>query len=260
VTPAAYDLKQIVARTGGRVFWLGDRLAQGLPGAHVYLFPDQDKFDADEIEAASDDFSTQLRPRLPHDAVIFEVVDRLDRIGSQVVYLRQSDDVVEGFLLWRSRSPARWTDVMACATWAGADDTRVETHPLADDQSAQIYAHALCIIVRRALTILALRPEMTEGHVPRTRRAKLARAGVTGWTWRVAHIDIEAASRAARAAQESGGGTHASPRWHIRRGHWRTLPGGKRTFVREAKVGDPAKGGVVKDYVVAARRYDAEGG
>ena len=50
----------------------------------------------------------------------------------------------------------------------------------------------------------------------------------------------------------SRGGTHASPRWHIRRGHWRTLVNGRRVFVREAQVGGMARGGVVKDYEVAA--------
>jgi hypothetical protein len=48
------------------------------------------------------------------------------------------------------------------------------------------------------------------------------------------------------------GGTHASPRWHIRRGHWRNLVDGRRIFIREFEVGDMARGGVVKDYEVAA--------
>jgi hypothetical protein len=256
--PAAYDLKQIVARTTGRPFWRGDRLARGLSGAHVYLFPDQEKFDADEIEAAGERIYIGQRLCLPHDNVVFEVTDRLDRIGSQVVYLRQSDGAIEGFFLHRCRSPDKWTDVLAYATWADTDLADVEIHPLSNEHSGSIHARAICIIVRRALTILALRPEMTDGHVPRTRRPKLARAGVSGWTWRVAHIDIEAAARATRNAQEPSGGTHASPRWHIRRGHWRTLSGGKRTFVRESQVGDPAKGGVVKDYLV--RQFGAEGG
>jgi hypothetical protein len=81
---------------------------------------------------------------------------------------------------------------------------------------------------------------------PRTRRPKLARAGISGWTWHLVDIDP---SRV-RAAAQAQGGTHASPRWHIRRGHWRTLPDGRPTFVRECEVGDPARGGIVKDYRV----------
>lgn len=44
------------------------------------------------------------------------------------------------------------------------------------------------------------------------------------------------------------GGTHASPRMHDRRGHWRTYPSGKRGWVRDCKVGDASKGSVFKDY------------
>ncbi|HRL98921.1 MAG TPA: hypothetical protein PLE22_05695 [Acidovorax sp.] len=40
------------------------------------------------------------------------------------------------------------------------------------------------------------------------------------------------------------GGTHASPRLHDRRGHWRTYASGKRGWVKECKVGSPSKGTV----------------
>lgn len=46
------------------------------------------------------------------------------------------------------------------------------------------------------------------------------------------------------------GGTHASPRLHDRRGHWRTYPSGKRGWVKSCKVGDASKGVVFKDYEV----------
>lgn len=46
------------------------------------------------------------------------------------------------------------------------------------------------------------------------------------------------------------GGTHASPRRHERRGHWRNLATGKRVFVRQCSVGDASKGTVFKDYKV----------
>jgi len=53
-----------------------------------------------------------------------------------------------------------------------------------------------------------------------------------------------------RATSAPQGGTHAAPRWHVRRGHWRQLADGRRVFVRQCEVGDPARGGVVKDYIV----------
>jgi hypothetical protein len=51
--------------------------------------------------------------------------------------------------------------------------------------------------------------------------------------------------------REHQGGTHASPRLHDRRGHWRTYKSGKRVFIKACKVGDASKGLVFKDYEVA---------
>lgn len=51
---------------------------------------------------------------------------------------------------------------------------------------------------------------------------------------------------------EPQGGTHASPRLHDRRGHWRLIKAtGKRVWVKACKVGDASKGVVFKDYRVA---------
>lgn len=49
---------------------------------------------------------------------------------------------------------------------------------------------------------------------------------------------------------DSLGGTHASPRAHDRRGHWRSLPSGRKIWVKQCRVGDPDNGIVLKDYLV----------
>lgn len=43
---------------------------------------------------------------------------------------------------------------------------------------------------------------------------------------------------------------HASPRMHTRRGHVRKLASGKATWVRNAIIGKPGRGEVIKDYAV----------
>lgn len=48
------------------------------------------------------------------------------------------------------------------------------------------------------------------------------------------------------------GGTHASPRLHDRRGHWRKHSSGKTVWVKNCKVGKASAGVVFKDYEVAA--------
>jgi hypothetical protein len=46
-------------------------------------------------------------------------------------------------------------------------------------------------------------------------------------------------------------GTHASPRQHWRRGHWRTMKkSGKKVWVDAMLVGDEANGKIIKDYAV----------
>ena len=50
--------------------------------------------------------------------------------------------------------------------------------------------------------------------------------------------------------KESAGGTHASPRFHVRRGHVRRLPDGRTTWVKQCTVGDASIGKIDKDYRV----------
>lgn len=56
---------------------------------------------------------------------------------------------------------------------------------------------------------------------------------------------------ASPSAQPDAGGTHASPRVHLRRGHIRRLPS-KSVWVNACVVGNKAAGIVVKDYEVRA--------
>ena len=47
-------------------------------------------------------------------------------------------------------------------------------------------------------------------------------------------------------------GTHASPREHERRGHWRSLQSGKRIWVKPSKIGDKSMGEIHKNFVVTS--------
>lgn len=50
-------------------------------------------------------------------------------------------------------------------------------------------------------------------------------------------------------------GTHASPKQHWRRGHWRTYPkSGKRVWIEPALVGDEKNGKIIKDYAIGNYR------
>lgn len=50
-------------------------------------------------------------------------------------------------------------------------------------------------------------------------------------------------------------GTHASPKQHWRRGHWRNLASGKRVFIKPMLVGDEKNGKIIKDYVIGGAEH-----
>lgn len=52
-------------------------------------------------------------------------------------------------------------------------------------------------------------------------------------------------------------GSHASPKQHWRRGHWRSYRSGKRSWVTPMLVGDEQNGKVVKDYAIGNYPEDA---
>jgi hypothetical protein len=99
-----------------------------------------------------------------------------------------------------------------------------------------------------ALAALSSRgPEVRVQPAPEklnTQRAKKGRPPI--FEYRIVEIPAWAKEKA-----EAGGGTHASPRLHWRRGHERRLPSGTKTFVHAHLVGAAENGFIHKDYAVA---------
>jgi hypothetical protein len=188
--------------------------------------------------------------RLPHRQVIFEVKDRGPHRRALVAYVWETGDGVEAVLLTRRRECRQWTDVLVRASFAPSGWADVVANPCAGlGTEEHAYFHCLTGMVWRALGILAEAGTTNEQTVSRVHRPKFAGAGIRGWTWHQVEIVPERLVR----TSDPQGGTHASPRWHVRRGHWRQLADGRRVFVRACEVGDPEHGGVVKDYKIGAR-------
>ena len=242
--PRAYTLKRHIHRYADR-FWCPID-ARGALTAPVYLFPNQAGFDADDVQQ----LSQTIMPgplRLPHDRVLFEVTEQSCPGGCLVAYAAGAEQSVDGYLFRFDPHRKAWTDVLARARFLPDGVADVEANPsLVEPAEHHPYFRALTGMVWRALGLLSVGTRLHEHVVSPLRRTSLAKNGVRGWTYRIAEID-RAKVAAALALQ---GGTHASPRWHIRRGHWRQLGDGRRVFVRECEVGDAARGGVVKDYQV----------
>jgi len=239
--PSAYELKRLVA-LNRPPFWRASFLS-GLAAAPIYVFPDQDEFDGEDVG-----FLTRkvggAHLRLPHSEVIFEVIDAQHGPRSSVIYAAERDHEIHAFLFARTIVRKRWTDALCHARYKPDGSGACEVNPSAKAlNDADIFTVIHGMILRATALIMAEACSQ-ETQVSRMRRSMLAKHGVSGWSYRVATIDIANIRRLA----EPAGGTHASPRWHIRRGHWRTLSNGQRVFVRECAVGDQARGGVIKDY------------
>lgn len=239
--PSAYELKRLVA-LNRPPFWRAN-LLRGLPAAPIYVFPDQDEFDGDDVGLLTRKMgAAQLR--LPHSEVIFEIIDAQHGRRSSVIYATEREHEIHAFLFARTIVHKRWTDALCHARYKPDGSGTCELNPSAQSLNDEDIFTVIHGMILRATALIMAEACNQETQVSRMRRSMLAKHGVSGWSYRVATIDVAKIRRLA----EPGGGTHASPRWHIRRGHWRTLSNGQRVFVRECAVGDQVRGGVIKDY------------
>ncbi len=120
--------------------------------------------------------------------------------------------------------------------------------PIVELVSRGLHAAIQCCHSLRAGATLEERTEPSAG-----RRWKMEKKGVGGFTYHVLRLPDHVGGGSATAT----GGSHASPRFHVRRAHIRKLPTGVLTFVRQCFVGDRERGLVDKHYEVAAGRPSA---
>lgn len=107
-------------------------------------------------------------------------------------------------------------------------------------------SHATGVLAFIAAFLELLEASPSTGHLPikRANHEKKIRQGkVPVYDWKTVVIEPT------KTNGEAQGGTHASPRWHERRGHWRVMKKtGKKVWVKNCEVGDKAIGAVFHDY------------
>ena len=84
------------------------------------------------------------------------------------------------------------------------------------------------------------------GFVEERTPMQVSKAKKPFWEYRLVSLK----QVAKEVLKDSLGGSHSSPRYHLRRGHWRTLSSGKEVFVKSTEVGKKEDGIVEKDYEV----------
>ena len=241
-TPFAFSLKRHILQHEHRLW--RPIVAHEAAAAPIYIFPDQARFNDDDIEQlAIRNLESSLK--LPHPHCIFEVPEQEYPGACLATYAREIGTGVESFLFRFDPEQRRWGDVLSYIEFLSDGSARALAHPrLEAPTQQQMHLEVASSMVWCALGVLSVPGLLTEQRLSRLRRTPLAKAGLRGWTYHVADIH----SAAIAPALDAHRGSHASPRWHIRRGHWRMLQDGRRVFVRECRVGDASRGGVVKDY------------
>jgi hypothetical protein len=94
--------------------------------------------------------------------------------------------------------------------------------------------------------LLSLQSRAVQSYAPlrRANHEKRIRQGKTPmYDWKTITVEPPQPKSVSR------GGTHASPRWHERRGHFRVTKKGSRVWVSNCVVGKASEGAVFHDYI-----------
>ena len=239
--PVTFELRRLLPKM--RNVWMSWALRTRLPAAPVYMFESQD-LDRDEMDPTDTEI-TQIQ--LPHSQCVFEVEQNPRVVGAHahgVALCWQDDEAIHGLLV-RRYDGGRWTEPELYTRLEGMQ-WEYEANPgYQDPDMALTLQQALGGFIARGCKALDI-GDVAVLQAPGKKLRQMAgkgRTGRTGFEYRVITIDPSKLKPTPR------GGTHASPRWHVRRGHWRAV-GGRRVWVRECEVGDISRGGIVKDYEV----------
>ncbi len=193
--------------------------------------------------------------RLPYSACWFEFdhtrVEGISRFG---VLAREIEDETVWFIFCRPSGQRFWQIL----GWASiASKTAKGINWALRPRAIEDYAPSVLEILHIVSAFLSAfncsnvcEGERTPGEKLQRARAKRGKLPLFSF-WTLA-LDLER-----HAAGEPSGGTHASPRLHLRRGHARKYTPGKWTWVQPCVVGSKKAGVVHKDYALTPRVSNA---
>jgi len=187
---------------------------------------------------------SQITPELlsypmpfPMTAIVYQQHD-----GLKVLLLTKTFKEITGVVGWiigksgSSKIPA----FTYCIDQTGVRVTHQDGSPF--DYRKDVATNCIGAICNFLLS-LQLQQVQSFNPVRRSNHAKRIRQGkVPMYDWKTITIEPP------KLKSESRGGTHASPRWHERRGHFRVTKKGLRVWVNNCVVGQASKGAVFHDY------------
>lgn len=157
------------------------------------------------------------------------------------------------FALWLLKGDGTVT-VGGCSMWHGGKYFPPYAYVSTDDgfriyqKEKEITLEDVKPVHRMVLAVLIKLQQASSGYRPTPQRTfinqKRQAKGKSALTFDWHTVEIEPP----KIKNDPQGGTHATPRRHQVRGHWRTYKSGKRGWVKECWKGDASKGVVFKDY------------
>lgn len=142
-------------------------------------------------------------------------------------------------------------DDFECWMWemskSGAWETISGRQNIAETMPVMLFQQAIVW-----LAVMCCSNVVTEDHKPPkfANRQRIAKKKPPLVTYKTLVIQAPGESC---SDNEPQGGTHASPRQHLRRGHIRRLADGRTVWVNSCVVGKAENGAVIKDYAVIGR-------
>ena len=178
---------------------------------------------------------------LPYDQCA--VCGIIDDGGKWLILLRQVDQVVS-VAAWHlhAKSYSKHPGFTYIRTGEGLRITSIDENPQGTEAARGVLAAIGRWLMSLTPQTQAYRAKERPSFINSKRRAKGKPPALFDWHTVVITPPLEPGP--------PKGGTHASPRLHDRRGHWRKHPSGKTIWVKPCKVGDATKGVIFKDYKI----------
>ncbi len=219
----------------------GAAMALGLRAAVQFDFGDADAIPL----AKGDDFADAQAP-FSNCVLQFSAPNHPEASHALVWWRDQPDGSVHLMAAWKWRGDGRWRTAYPCEITRTEAGFHYETDARSESAGAIQTAHAMAL---NAFYILGCSNVQTEDHAaPAALNKKRAKSGKFPV---LEYKTLVLKPGAPRVAGQSMGGTHASPRVHLRRGHVRRIQSGRRVWVQACVVGS-THGMILKDYKVCA--------
>jgi len=191
--------------------------------------------------------------RLPFDVCWFESTqeqrNRSTQLDLQGVLAKQIDpDTIAAWIFVRNRSTKHWTLALTTKVTATGPDAVLRAWPTSHKEQAAGIIRCLWAFLSVLNCVNVRQVEHPPSNALNAARKKKGKPPI--YSYRTLVVDLN------RTPEASGptGGTHSSPRVHLRRGHLRQFQAGRWTWVQPHAVGNKSLGVVHKDYAVKRKR------